>query len=352
MKKRVCLNKLFLLLFGILILTSFVFAGDVAYIYRNPKVIDHNVVSIFENMGMNVDLIKESKLPKDWKQYKLLYVGDESFRNSEMIPVGMLPSIVSNYYNTETWGLTDRDGVSKLSSNMPLQVSKDMKIIQVYNNVINNRGRPLSYYYIDNNNRAFGISTQAAGVYTGETIVSIGDVIAYINQDTKLGNGNMSKANICFFGLVASDFWTAEAINMFKKCVEFAKIKEVHDVGFVDFTNAINKIRIENQNGTDILGNELQCNEKYKIGIKIANNGTFTENVNFSGMVGSVNFSHSAALDLSPGESSLKTKIINLTLTEGNYTMKIEAKIVGAQDSNPMDNIAERQIKIMCLVDP
>lgn len=352
MKKRACLNKLFLLLFGILILTSSVFAGDVAYIYRNPNIVNHNITNAFEGMGMSVDLISESKLPKDWKQYKLLYVGDESFRNSEMIPVGLIPTVVSNYYHTEVWGLTDRDGVSKLASNMPLRVNKDMKVIQVYNNIINNRGRPLSYYYIDNNNKVCEIAAQAAGVYTGETIVSIGDVIAYINQDTKLGNGKMSKANICFFGLVASDFWTTEAKNMFKKCVEFAKIKEVHDVGFVDFTNAVNKIRIENQNGSDILGNELQCNEKYKIGIKIANNGTFTENVNFMGMVGSVNFSHNAALDLAPGETSLKTKTINLTLTEGNYTMKIEAKIVGAQDSNPTDNIVERQIKIMCPVDP
>jgi len=352
MVKRVCLNKLFLLLFGISILTSFVFAGDAAYIYRNPGNVDHNIINVFEGMGMSVDLISERKLPKDWKQYKLLYVGDESFRNSEMIPVGMLPSVVSNYYHTETWGLTDRDGVSKLSSNMPLRVNKNMEIIQVYNNIINKRGRPLSYYYIDNNNKVCEIATQAAGVYTGEAIVSIGDVIAYFDQDTKLGNGEMSKANICFFGLVASDFWTAEAKNMFKKCVEFAKIREAHDVGFVDFTNAVNKIRIENQNGSDILGNELQCNEKYKIGIKIANNGTFIENVNFTGKVGTIEFSHNAVLELAQGETSLKTKTINLTLTEGNYTMRIEAKIVGAQDSNPIDNIAERQIKIMCPVDP
>ena len=65
----------------------------------------------------------------DFSDYKMIFVGDERFRNEHLIPVNDYPSIIANYYFGQEFGLTDYDGVSKLASNAPLSVRKDFQVI-------------------------------------------------------------------------------------------------------------------------------------------------------------------------------------------------------------------------------
>ena len=120
-----------------------------------------------------------------------------------------------------------------------------------------------------------------------------------------------------------------------------------HDVALIDFLNSINKIRLEHTNGTDILGEEsLQCNKQYRIGITVKNLGNFTENITYTGSIDSLLFEHLPTNNLAPGDSSLKTRIVNFTLPSGMHTITVEAHI--PIDDVPVNNIAQREVNIVC----
>ncbi len=120
-----------------------------------------------------------------------------------------------------------------------------------------------------------------------------------------------------------------------------------HDIGFVNFTNAVNNIKIETANGSIVLGETLQCNEKYKIIIKIKNFGNFIENVTFNGSIGNVLFNHLSTEDLEPEETtSEKSRTVNVSLEKGEYNIKVEAKISG--DNNSVNNVVIRPVEIIC----
>ncbi len=396
---------------------STVTAGDVAYIYKNPSAIDDNIVSVFKELGLTVDLINEKMVLEHHKmhekmnesehhhEHKLIFIGDEVFRHKDMLafPIAMMPTIIINSRHADLWGITDNEGVSKLSSNMPLKVNKNSNAVQVYTQSADNKGKALRYYYIDDRNKVCN-PTKSAGVYTGSVGYDFGNVVSYFNEGTNLSNGMKSKARICFFGLTSTDYWTAEAKKMFKDCINFVlqskmpmppgngtpippqnetqppqNITEppqnetlpgnetgedeeddteeppvtnetrqlIHDISLIDFKNSVNKIRIQDMNKSDILENDtIKCNEDYKVIIKVKNNGNETENVTFQGEIGGIMFNHLPTKNLAPGDSSTKTRTINISLSEGIHTIKIEAIL--PSDENIIDNKAERQALVIC----
>ena len=232
MKRRaVALKGLGLFIFMIFLVnvfaSSLLAAGDVAYIYKRESKIDQNVVGVFNNLGLTVDLIDETKLPVDFKGYKLIFVGDERFKNQKLIPVSDYPSIITNYYFGSEFGLTDRDGISQLAANSPLSVVMDHKVTQVYTSS-SYRGSTVSlpYYFLANENKASGFDRVAgafSGPQNGDDAV-LGDVISNAKPGTKLVNGKTTKGNICFFGIVESDYWTPAAKKMFEDCISFVGV--------------------------------------------------------------------------------------------------------------------------------
>ena len=93
-------RMLFVLMFLVLMLNVFSFpilaSGDIAYIYKNDRLVDDNVVDVFDDLGLSVDLIDEDDINgMDFSTYKFLFVGDERFRNEDQIPIDKYPSIVS-----------------------------------------------------------------------------------------------------------------------------------------------------------------------------------------------------------------------------------------------------------------
>ncbi len=206
----------------LIFLIQTILAADVAYVYSKKYKIDNNINNIFSEMNLSVKMIPEKNITKtDFSKYKLIFVGDERFKDSLKIPVNKYPSVLINYYHGPNWGLTDYDGISQLGRSEPQSIRKGNEIIQVYTEAVYDTKRvAIPYYYLANNDKTPEMR-KAAGTYSGNGI-ELGDVISYANAGTHLINGKYAKGNICFFGIVESKYWTPDAKQMFIDCVNFA----------------------------------------------------------------------------------------------------------------------------------
>lgn len=217
MKKR---DALVTAILSIFILVSIASAADVAYIYKTNSQIDDNVLEVFNELALTVDLIKENSLPNSFSSYKLIYIGKESYRNKKDFPVNKYPVIISNRNPLKAWGLTNRDGVSQMGATSPLKVITDSTQIQVYTQGLKQNKVAISYYYLDKENKAPALQ-QIAATKTTSSGVKFGDVISYAEAGAQLLNGKTQQRNLCFFGIIESDFWTPAARDLFKDCVNF-----------------------------------------------------------------------------------------------------------------------------------
>jgi hypothetical protein len=425
MKRSVIVGVLVLMIFLTMTITFANGSGDVAYIYRKDFRIDDNIIDLFEEMGFSVDLINEKEMPADFSGYSLIFAGDENYR--EELPVGEIPSVVVSYYHGDTYGLTDRDGVRQLGATSPLTVVKDGEFIQVYTKAFK-RGRiAVPYYYLDVHNQLPEVSRVATTRPTASGI-DFGSVIAH-------------RDNICFFGIVASDYWTLEARELFMECVQSVVVEQqeppedpgnetgneteimcfddnscpedfmsspycaigtveydsnvyavltdysclspgipesecvfneseiliedcnfgcfdgecllgggIHDVSLINFSDSVDNIKIETQDGQTIFNENLQCNQKYKVIVTVENKGDFAEDVSFDGSVDGLDFNHLVISDFQPGEIKEKTKTVNFSVTDVGdyYNITVEAMIDGFIDINPDDNIASRKVFVNC----
>ncbi len=214
---------LFLSVFLFILMTGFVSAaGDVAYIYNKEWKVNDFIVDAFEDAGLIVDEISVSDISSvDFSQYRLIFVGDERFRNVEEIPVNDFPSIVANYYHGDEWGLTDADGVSKLGSGSPLKVKKNGNVVQVYTRARYSIGSDsIPYYYLDDENKVEGMQ-KVASPWIGSQDNIFGDVISYASQGVHLENGNLNNGKTCFYGIIEAEYWTPAARDMFDDCLTF-----------------------------------------------------------------------------------------------------------------------------------
>jgi hypothetical protein len=216
-------KEAFALLIIVTVLSSAIASAtaDVAYVYRKSFKIDDNVLDVFQDFGLTVDLIEADTLPIDFSPYRMIYVGDENFRNPTRIPVNDKPTVIANYYHADFWGLTDNEGVSQLASDDPLSVLVNNRPVQVYTQAREYVGGPaISYYFLDMENRAPGLQTVAL-TETTSSGSNFGDVISYAEPGTQLINGRTQRSKLCFYGIIESDYWTSSARQLFEECVGF-----------------------------------------------------------------------------------------------------------------------------------
>jgi len=220
-------SGVYLVLLILVLNIYFVAASDVGYIYDRKTKIDNNVLKVFRDSGLSVDLINENNLPPDLSVYKFLFVGDERFGSLDDFPLYNHNVVVMNSYHGDDWGLAYSNGFSELSSNQPLSVRLvEDGVVPIYNRAIVN-GKFLSYSYIDDSNfdsRDDFTSVARTWVGYGNRFSDVGDVISVVPENTLLLNGKRSGDKMCFFGIVESDFWTPEARNLFKDCVGFVGV--------------------------------------------------------------------------------------------------------------------------------
>ncbi len=389
-------------------LISSVFAADVAYIYRKNYAIDPRVIQSFQDQGLTIDKIQEDHLPANFASYRLIYIGDEFFHNAAKIPIAKFPTIVSSFYHGPQWGITGPQGVSQLASTSPLHVIKNNQMIQVYTRAQDGQGVGLPYYFLDQQNKIPTFTT-VANTETTSSGEKFGDVIAIQRAGAELANHLHSGGNVCFFGITKSKFWTPEAKELFQDCTNFVlatctsnaqcnppttsapfcqgndvyvsksnpfcqnpgsqnsrcvsqdQLQLVQhcafnctngqcgegneDIGLIDFPRAVNKIRIETDDAT-ISDSRLQCNQKYKISVTAKNLGQVAENVTFSSTIGTLTFDHLDIKNFAPGDTSLKTKTVNITLAQGWYNITIDAVVDRDIDRN--NNQVKRQVFVAC----
>ncbi|MHA2023686.1 MAG: hypothetical protein ACTSWQ_08510, partial [Candidatus Thorarchaeota archaeon] len=180
--------------------------------------IDQNILDVFEDLGLTVDIIQEESQPISYNDYKFIFAGDENFRRS--IPVNSYPSIITSYYHADTWGLSDNEGVSQLGSTHPLSVLINGGSYQVYTQAMNQQRVAIPYYYLDKDNKGPAMN-QSAGTEATQSGRKFGDVISYAYPGSLMENGRTQQARLCFYGIIESDFWTQNARDLFEDCIGF-----------------------------------------------------------------------------------------------------------------------------------
>jgi len=203
-----------------------VFAYDVAYIAKNSKAVDQNIVNSFKELNLSVGIVLDSNVrTTDFSKYRLVVISDNILRQTaKYYDISKYKTIVINRNYGEQFGLTDKDGISQLASSFPLNIVYDNSIIQVYNAAVDRKGIAIPYYYLDKENIAQGFVGVAETYKGGDEV--LGHVTAIANPNSKLINGKTTKEKICFFGIAKSNYWTPFVKKLFKtECAEFVAIE-------------------------------------------------------------------------------------------------------------------------------
>ena len=214
------LKLIYLILIMSALLASPVLAEsfDVAYIYSSANRIDNNVIKAFSGLNLSVELVNENSLPRNLSEYKLVFIGDEKI--SKPIAIEHYPSIIASYHMGQETGLTDNDGISKMASVKPLKVKFQGKEVIVYTAGRDSRGIAIPYYFLDNENKIKGL-IKYAGTTSTSSGKDFGDVVSFAEKGTILSNGKIVDSGMCFFGIVKSNYWTADAKSLFLDCVKY-----------------------------------------------------------------------------------------------------------------------------------
>jgi len=368
-------------------------ASSVGYLIRDLDKVppEQNVLQAFSDLDLEISFIQDRELKSaDLSGYEVIFIGDEKFKNIKYIQ-GELSNknVVSmNHYYEKQIGMAKLKGANSLSSRSPLYVLKDGERVQVYMQGQNDRGQNLQYYYLSKTRKADGVEG-IAKTYT-KVSTEYGDVVAYKNSSSTNGRK-------CFFGITDSYYWTPEANEMFKNCVEFvrtvipenipgnqtnssnnnnqtntgnesnnstiANTSLIHDINLEFISNSVNGIRVrDSETETYLIDTEnissLTCNKKYTISYQTRNVGNFTENISYTGdlMPDNLNntvFNWSARREnLEPwGTTTTGSKTINMTFPTGEYSIIINALLENASggvDAHLENNLRIRKVKVVC----
>lgn len=338
--------KKILVIFSLAVLLIGVVSADIAYVYKNEKSLNEEAINLIESKNIELDLISEKNLKNvNLQNYDAVLISEKIQTKyiSAHTNVILLEPKLAEYFSFLSKGRT-----SKVSSNMPLQVSNS-KIIQVYSNSGYRIGGPsLSYYYLPNKYK-----NDVSSLARVQNEQYLGDAVAY-NQ------------NSCFFGLTESKYWTPSTKELFSNCVSYVVSGTnneeppeeppingtgIHDVEIEgDYTNSINGIRIRDVEAAEYLMENpatLFCNKSYTISYRTINNGEFTEDIEFYGTIsGLFNWTSSRSALLPGTTTTAGSKTVNVDFSGNLFQIIVEAKI--PVDDFPENNIRTRQVFVTC----
>ena len=202
--------KKILILVLALFLINFVSATDIAYVVKNPDIIDANFIQIIQNEGYTYDLIDDSDISKtNFESYSMILVGNERIRN---LPINSYPTLIVNpdYYQEWSKSIGSSSGNYPLSSYnannehfITLGLNKEF---DVYTSCCSNSGNSLKLHYLKSTKYDSG-----RVITTGD---SSGDSGNYVIATKK----NPERV---FFGITESDYWTQESKLLFKNSINW-----------------------------------------------------------------------------------------------------------------------------------
>jgi len=195
----------------IVLLTSSILASDVAYITKKNRDVDKTFLGVFNELGLETDIIFSKNIRgADFSDYKFIFIGDGRLKNTEYIPVNEVPSVITTPYYGKTFDILIKRRISKLASNTKLSIRNREGLVQVYTQPrFKFRGLGLPLYYLSDRYKSSSMESIAVPFINSRK--NFGGVISYSN----------SGPNKCFFGITKTEYWTPEARELFKDCVEF-----------------------------------------------------------------------------------------------------------------------------------
>lgn len=229
MKKGVSLGLagIFLLFFFSSLALVSASSKDVGYILLSNRNVNPQITSVFNELNLTYDLLLDSKIRTyDLSKYRMLFIDDVRLTNTRNLAIYNYPSVVMNRYYGPNWGLTDRDGISQMTSSSLLNVKLvDNGFVQVYTDSRYSLGGSyIPIYYLSDQNRVSGTSIARAFEGGGDSFnvpIEYGNVIEGVPAGTLLKNNKFSKNNMCFYGIPKTGFWTSDARNLFLDCVSY-----------------------------------------------------------------------------------------------------------------------------------
>src|SRR3989344_2431697 len=103
--------KIVALIFALLLILPYVFAAEVAYIYKNEKRVGQGFLEAFDEMNMDVGFINDKDLMStSLSSYEVVFVGDEILRNHAKISSSGKPLVIANHYYVKQFGIVDKGG--------------------------------------------------------------------------------------------------------------------------------------------------------------------------------------------------------------------------------------------------
>lgn len=217
------MNKLLLLVIGLVILANLASAADVAYVVPSKFAVNNEFIKVLDELQLTRDIILSSNVSNvDFSKYRFILIDDEYFSNAAQIPVNQYPALLVNGRNMAEWGWAS--AVSKSKSNSPFHIN----ITNTEHDVAGNMKGDIKVYTsktpilysLNKYNRYNGIETIASTLYNSEDVV-VGIVKAGTTL-TKQGNKpTYVNANSVFFGIPETSYWTPETKQLFKNSISW-----------------------------------------------------------------------------------------------------------------------------------
>ncbi len=254
---------LILIALSLIFLIGGVYAADIAYVVKSTSRVNSDITTVMNEIGYSYQVVTESQISStNFSQYRLVLVGNDIFQNPSRIPVNEHNSLIFNQYHYYKKGTTDFQwGWAKDQGIL----SRSILNLNNNNNVTITQGLPSQFTaynaggvnaYILSGQKPIGITYVT---YSGNP--SNGDyVVALAQPNTLMLNGNRTVGRSLFFGLVETDFWTADTRKLFKNSLEWSiKGQDKDQDGFFDNDCNDNNASI-NPNGTEIAYNRVDEN--------------------------------------------------------------------------------------------
>src|SRR3989344_7578971 len=109
------MNKLIILIMGIVLVLPFAAATDIAYIVKDSSHPDAIITGLINEANYTYNIIDDSQIAStSFSQYKMILVGEGNFRNDAFkIPVNRQNSVILNSIHLADWNWTS-DGLSSI----------------------------------------------------------------------------------------------------------------------------------------------------------------------------------------------------------------------------------------------
>jgi hypothetical protein len=238
------------------------YAVSVAYVVRNPASPNNDFVQALQENGFTVTLIDDNNAATtNFSKYSMILVGEETLVNPSAVPIQDYPSLVANTQHLSVWGYASTAGVVSVGNGFlkgKLMVNNSITsglpaVVQLYTSYGIN-----GYFLPKLPDRSRDIQN-----VVGTNNADLNPFIGTYKAGDRLYGGGYAKTRGCFYGLVNSRYWTADAKTLFIRCAKYVAYAFDKDGdGYIEAVDCDDSNAQVNPSMTEVLYNGLDddCN--------------------------------------------------------------------------------------------